>query len=146
MIIITIINWLAFIGTISLVRNRPKVSNEVMISVKWENSKVLWKKKYLAYNSITLSVFLGVSWAFLATCMLHNYSVYTLEKFISTEDIAFLIMIWITSGVGFGIFMSFFMQKKLKETGNFIFYDRVGKAILILGLIGYLVMGILVTV
>ena len=68
MIIITIINWLAFIGTISMVRNRPKILNEIMAKVKWKDAKVLWRKKYLAYNMITLSVHLGVSWTFLAVC------------------------------------------------------------------------------
>ena len=146
MIVITVINWLVFLGTILLVRNKPKQRIEARIKVRWSHAKILWKKKYIAYNAVALSVFLGVSWNFIASCKYGGSIGWILEDFIESSNIAILVTIWVVSGGGFGIAMSVLMQRQLKQTGNFILYDRVCKGILLLGFFGYISIGILYVV
>ena len=73
--IITIDNIMLFIASFAtlsfflsaiLVKNKPKVSIEPKIKVKWSHAKDLWRHKFTSYNIIMVSVFLGVSWAFLS--------------------------------------------------------------------------------
>lgn len=48
------------------------------------------------------------------------------------------------SGFTFGILMSYMVQKWLAKTGDYKFYDRACKIILLVGILGNLALGILV--
>jgi hypothetical protein len=50
---------------------------------------------------------------------------------------------WALSGTIFGIIMSYRVEKMLSKTGDFVFYDRVCKVILLAGILGNTILGIL---
>lgn len=63
-IIISSLAALSLIISLLIVRNKPKVRIEKKRKIKWLDFKELWRQKYTAYNAVTSSAFLGVSWSF----------------------------------------------------------------------------------
>ena len=53
-------------------RNQPKVRIEKKKKVQWTHFKDLWRQKYVAYNLVTSSAFLGMAWSFQSECNLHH--------------------------------------------------------------------------
>lgn len=49
---------------------------------------------------------------------------------------------WIFSGAVFGILMSWVVQRRLSNTGNYKNYDRTCKITLLLGIIGNFLVGL----
>ncbi len=57
---------------------------------------------------------------------------------------AVLNVVWIFSGALFGIIMAGVVQVWLAKTGDYKYYDRTCKSILVVGLIGNLILGTLI--
>ncbi len=51
-------------------------------------------------------------------------------------------IVWIASGSLFGVTMSFVSNRWVSKRGTFLFYDRAAKITLLVGLIGYFLMGL----
>lgn len=60
------------------------------------------------------------------------------------NSLAILNLAWIVSGGGFGIIMSWVVQRWLAKTGDYKYYDRTCKITLLFGILGNLVLGTLV--
>lgn len=67
-LVIAIINSLSFLVTFILVKNRPDKIIERINKVEWSHAKMLWRNKFMSYNLVALSVYLGVSWSFQGQC------------------------------------------------------------------------------
>jgi len=59
----------------------------------------------------------------------------------SPVKLGVLMMVWVFSGAISGLFLSQIGLKRVVKTGNFVAYDRAAKCLILLGLIGYVVMG-----
>ncbi len=57
---------------------------------------------------------------------------------------ALLNLMWMVSGGGSGIIMSWLVQKWIYKTGDYKYYDRTCKIILFIGILGNLLLGTLV--
>lgn len=62
--IVTGLALIAFLIALAIVRNEPKVRIEKKKRVEWIHFKDLWRQKYIAYNAVASSAFLGVAWTF----------------------------------------------------------------------------------
>ena len=76
MLIIAIISTFCLVISIATVKNKPKIPIEKYKSISLKQIKQLWKHKYNTYLIVMSSVFLGLSWSFLAQCIkVNNFSV-----------------------------------------------------------------------
>lgn len=63
-LILAILSTVAFLLSLILVKNKPKVPIEKIEKVSWKHAKLIWKQKYLVFNVVASSAFIGLSWSF----------------------------------------------------------------------------------
>jgi hypothetical protein len=65
-----------------------------------------------------------------------------LESFFEKTDISILIAIWVFSGSLFGCIMSYLINTYVAKSGKLSLYDRISKFILLIGILGYVLIGV----
>ena len=66
-LILAILSSLTFPLSLILVKNKPKTNKEKREKIGSKHVKAIWKNKYLVFNMIAASAFMGISWSFEST-------------------------------------------------------------------------------